>query len=91
MCTSLSQAEDAVLERLEATLKQLKRYPDRWPTEVQETLPVPWTALGKGIKQHEKASMYIYIYRLIKIEIEHLQYDIVLLTLLASLIFFAPF
>jgi hypothetical protein len=74
MCTSLSQAEDAVLERLEATLKQLKRYPDRWPTEVQETLPVPWTALGKGIKQHEKAS------RLIKIEIEHLQYDIVLLT-----------
>lgn len=85
MCTSLSQAEDAVLERLEATLKQLKRYPDRWPTEVQETLPVPWTALGKGIKQHEKAS------RLIKIEIEHLQYDIVLLTILASLIFFAPF
>lgn len=43
------QAEDAVLERLEATLKQLKRYPDRWPTEVQETLPTV-EVLQKGRK-----------------------------------------
>ena len=58
-CFSLSQAEDAVLERLEATLKQLKRYPDRWPTEVQETLPVPRTALeedSKSMKKIEKES-----------------------------------
>eukprot|EP00435_Cladocopium_sp_Y103_P033791 s586_g8.t1 len=43
------QAEDAVLERLEATLKQLKRYPERWPSEVQETLPT-LEELQKGRK-----------------------------------------
>ena len=33
------KAEDAMLERLAASLQQLKRDPERWPLAVQETLP----------------------------------------------------
>ncbi|CAK9023511.1 Putative beta-lactamase HcpC (Cysteine-rich protein C) [Durusdinium trenchii] len=33
------QAEDTVLGRLEATLKQLRKHPQRWPPCVQDTLP----------------------------------------------------
>lgn len=36
------QAEEAVLARLDATLKQIKKYPEQWPLEVQKTLPAPW-------------------------------------------------
>lgn len=33
------QAEEAVLARLDATLKQINKYPEQWPLEVQKTLP----------------------------------------------------
>ncbi|CAK9114035.1 unnamed protein product [Durusdinium trenchii] len=42
------QAEDTVLGRLEATLKQLRKHPQRWPPCVQDTLP-SWEELQQQL------------------------------------------
>ena len=43
------QAEAVVLQRLEGTVDQLRRHPDRWPQEVARTLPAPRSSLRGGV------------------------------------------
>ena len=45
-----------MLSRLDATLKQIKKYPEQWPLEVQKTLPAPWQSA-------QFCSLFFFVWR----------------------------